>query len=158
VSELTHFDAEGKPRMVDVGQKPVTARLARARARVRMQPETLAKIQQGEVAKGDVLGVARLAGIMASKRTHELIPLCHPLRLDSVEVDLTALEPDQVEVIATARAHDRTGVEMEALVAASAAALTVYDMCKAVDRWMSVEAVELIEKRGGKSGDVVRPD
>ncbi len=158
MSELTHFDAEGKPRMVDVGQKPVTARLARARARVRMQPETLAKIQQGEVAKGDVLGVARLAGIMASKRTHELIPLCHPLRLDSVEVDLTALEPDQVEVIATARAHDRTGVEMEALVAASAAALTVYDMCKAVDRWMSVEAVELIEKRGGKSGDVVRPD
>ncbi|HBP18274.1 MAG TPA: cyclic pyranopterin monophosphate synthase MoaC, partial [Planctomycetes bacterium] len=131
MSELTHFDAEGKPRMVDVGQKPVTARLARARARVRMQPETLAKIQQGEVAKGDVLGVARLAGIMASKRTHELIPLCHPLRLDSVEVDLTALEPDQVEVIATARAHDRTGVEMEALVAASAAALTVYDMCKA---------------------------
>ena len=158
MSELTHFDAEGKPRMVDVGQNPVTARLARARARVRMQPETLAKIQQGEVAKGDVLGVARLAGIMASKRTHELIPLCHPLRLDSVEVDLTALEPDQVEVIATARAHDRTGVEMEALVAASAAALTVYDMCKAVDRWMSVEAVELIEKRGGKSGDVVRPD
>ena len=157
MSELTHFDAEGKPRMVDVGQKPVTARLARARARVRMQPETLAKIQQGEVAKGDVLGVARLAGIMASKRTHELIPLCHPLRLDSVEVDLTPLEPDQVEVIATARAHDRTGVEMEALVAASAAALTVYDMCKAVDRWMSVEAVELIEKRGGKSGDVVRP-
>ena len=157
MSELTHFDAEGKPRMVDVGQKPVTARLARARARVRMQPETLAKIQQGDVAKGDVLGVARLAGIMASKRTHELIPLCHPLRLDSVEVDLTPLEPDQVEVIATARAHDRTGVEMEALVAASAAALTVYDMCKAVDRWMSVEAVELIEKRGGKSGDVVRP-
>ena len=157
MSELTHFDAEGKPRMVDVGQKPVTARLARARARVRMQPETLARIQQGEVAKGDVLGVARLAGIMASKRTHELIPLCHPLRLDSVEVDLRALEPDQVEVIATARAHDRTGVEMEALVAASAAALTVYDMCKAVDRWMSVEAVELIEKRGGKSGDVVRP-
>lgn len=157
MSELTHFDAEGKPRMVDVGQKPVTARLARARARVRMQPETLAKIQQGEVAKGDVLGVARLAGIMASKRTHELIPLCHPLRLDSVEVDLQPVEPDQVEVIATARAHDRTGVEMEALVAASAAALTVYDMCKAVDRWMSVEAVELIEKRGGKSGDVVRP-
>ena len=157
MSELTHFDAEGKPRMVDVGQKPVTARLARARARVRMQPETLARIQQGEVAKGDVLGVARLAGIMASKRTHELIPLCHPLRLDSVEVDLRALEPDQVEVIATARAHDRTGVEMEALVAASAAALTVYDMCKAVDRWMRIEGLELLEKRGGKSGTLIRP-
>jgi cyclic pyranopterin phosphate synthase len=156
VSELTHFDAQGAPRMVDVGAKPVTARVAIARARVRMQPETLATIQRGEVAKGDVLGVARLAGIMASKKTHDLIPLCHPLRLDSAEVELRAEAPDLVHVEATIRAHDRTGVEMEALVAASTAALTVYDMCKAVDRWMTIEGLELVEKRGGKSGDQIR--
>lgn len=154
---LTHFDAAGAPRMVDVGAKPITARLARARASVRMQPETLATIQRGEIGKGDVLGVARLAGIMASKRTHDLIPLCHPLHLDSVEVEVTPSPPDRVEIVATVRAHDRTGVEMEALVAASSAALTVYDMCKAVDRWMQIEQVALLEKRGGKSGDLVRP-
>lgn len=156
MSELTHFGPDGAPRMVEVGHKPETARLARARAGVRMKPETLARIQAGEVAKGDVLGVARLAGIMASKKTHELIPLCHPLRISSVDLDLQAVPPDRVEVEATVRAFDRTGVEMEALVAASAAALTVYDMCKAVDRWMSIEAVQLIEKRGGKSGALVR--
>lgn len=158
MSELTHFDAEGAPRMVEVGHKPETARVARARARVRMKPETLARIQAGEVEKGDVLGVARLAGIMASKRTHELIPLCHPLRISSVDLHLEAIPPDALEVEATVRAFDRTGVEMEALVAASSAALTVYDMCKAVDRWMSIEAVQLLEKRGGKSGDVSRPE
>lgn len=157
MSELTHFDPQGAPRMVDVGGKPVTARLARARARVRMRPETLALIERGGVAKGDVLGVARLAGIMAAKRTAELIPLCHPLRLSSVEVSLRAAPPDAVAIEVTVRADDRTGVEMEALVAASSAALTVYDMCKAVDRWMTIEAVELLEKRGGKSGDQVRP-
>lgn len=154
--ELTHFDPDGKPRMVEVGHKAETARMARARARVRMRPETLERILSGQVEKGDVLGVARLAGIMASKRTHELIPLCHPLRISSVEVELTAQPPDALEVEARVRAFDRTGVEMEALVAATAAALTVYDMCKAVDRWMSVERVELVEKRGGKSGAQVR--
>ena len=158
MSDLTHFGPDGAPRMVDVSPKPETARLARARARVRMLPATLARIQAGEVAKGDVLGVARLAGILASKRTPDLIPLCHPLRISSVDVDCRILEPDRVEVEATVRAVDRTGVEMEAMVAASAAALTIYDMCKAVDRWMSVEAVELLEKRGGKSGALVRED
>jgi cyclic pyranopterin monophosphate synthase len=158
VSELTHFGPDGAPRMVEVGHKAETARLARARARVRMKPETLARIQAGEVAKGDVLGVARLAGIMASKRTHELIPLCHPLRISSVDLDLKVAPPDAVEVEATVRAFDRTGVEMEALVAASSAALTVYDMCKAVDRWMSIESVELVEKQGGKSGALLRDE
>lgn len=162
MSDLTHFDASGKPRMVDVGAKAETDRLARARAVVRMRAETRRLIDQGQVKKGDVLGVARLAGIMAAKRTHELIPLCHPLRLTSVEVALStrdAERPDEglVEVEATVRAHDRTGVEMEALVAASTAALTVYDMVKAVDRWITVERVELLEKRGGKSGDQTRP-
>lgn len=155
--ELTHFDPDGAPRMVDVGGKAITARVARARALVRMQPETLRLIEQGGVQKGDVLGVARLAGIMAAKRTPELIPLCHPLRLTSVEVSLAPAPPDAVLVEATVRAEDRTGVEMEALTAAAGAALTVYDMCKAVDRWMRIEALELLEKRGGKSGDQVRP-
>ena len=155
--ELTHFDPQGAPRMVDVGGKPVTARLARARATVRMRPETLALIAQGGVKKGDVLGVARLAGIMAAKRTPELIPLCHPLRLSAVEVALSLAPPDAVLIESTVRAEDRTGVEMEALTAAAGAALTVYDMCKAVDRWMRVEGLELVEKRGGKSGDQVRP-
>lgn len=154
--ELTHFDDQGAPRMVDVSPKPETARLARARARVRMRPETAARIRAGEVEKGDVLGVARLAGITAAKRTSDLIPLCHPLRLTSVDLELS-VEEAAVEIVASVRAHDRTGVEMEALVAASTAALTVYDMCKAVDRWMTVEAVELLEKRGGKSGDQLRP-
>ena len=153
---LSHFDAEGAPRMVDVSPKPETARLARARARVRMLPETAARIRAGTVAKGDVLGVARLAGITAAKRTADLIPLCHPLRLTSVDLELQVGD-DAVDVEATVRACDRTGVEMEALVAAATAALTVYDMCKAVDRWMTVEAVELLEKRGGKSGDLLRP-
>ncbi len=155
--ELTHLDADGAPHMVDVSRKRETVRLARARARVRMRPETLALIRGGGVSKGDVLGVARLAGIQAAKRTHEWIPLCHPLRLTQVAVHLEPAPPDAVTIEATVQAVDRTGVEMEALVAASAAALTVYDMCKAVDRWMSVEAVELVEKRGGKSGDLLRP-
>jgi cyclic pyranopterin phosphate synthase len=156
--ELTHLDARGNPVMVDVGAKPETARMARATARVRMKAETRALIDQGGVKKGDVLQVARLAGIMAAKRTHELIPLCHPLRVTSVEVDLRTTDGDRpgeafVLVESTVRAHDRTGVEMEALVAASTAALTVYDMTKAADRWMSIERVELQEKHGGKSGD-----
>ena len=150
---LTHFDADGKASMVDVSAKPETARSATAQGRIVMQPETLALIRSGSAAKGDVLGVARLAGIMAAKRTSELIPLCHPLPLSSVAVDLQCLEYDAVEVTATVRTTGRTGVEMEALVAASVAALTVYDMCKAVDRAMRIEAVRVVSKSGGKSGD-----
>ena len=144
--------------MVDVTPKPETARLARARATVRLREETRQTILGGGVAKGDVLGIARLAGITAAKRTADLIPLCHPLRLTAVGVDLAASPPERVEVVATVRAHDRTGVEMEALVAASTAALTVYDMCKAIDRWMSIEGLALIEKRGGKSGTLLRDE
>ncbi len=150
---LTHFDASGSAAMVDVTDKPVTDRTATARGRVVMRPETLRLIEQGDAKKGDVLGVARLAGIMAAKRTAELIPLCHPLPISSVTVDL---EPDRaasaVEITATVRTTGRTGVEMEALTAASVAALTVYDMCKAVDRGMRVEALRVVHKDGGKSG------
>ncbi|MCO5164932.1 MAG: cyclic pyranopterin monophosphate synthase MoaC [Planctomycetes bacterium] len=149
--------------MVDVTPKPETARLARARARLRLRADTRRLIDQGRVEKGDVLGVARLAGIMAAKRTHELIPLCHPLRLTSVDVALSTADGDRpdealVHIEATVRAHDRTGVEMEALTAASVAALTVYDMVKAVDRWMTIERVELVEKTGGKSGALLRSE
>ncbi|MBV8091645.1 MAG: cyclic pyranopterin monophosphate synthase MoaC [Acetobacteraceae bacterium] len=150
---LTHFDAAGNAAMVDVTEKPVTSRLATARARVIMQPQTLAVIMRGEAAKGDVLAVARLAGIMAAKRTADLIPLCHPLPISSVQVELV---PDEaasaVEVSATVRTAARTGVEMEALTAASVAALTVYDMCKAVDRGMRIEGLRVVHKEGGKSG------
>ena len=152
MSELTHFDAAGASRMVDVGAKPITSRMARASGRVRMQPATLELVRQGKLAKGDVLEVARLAGIMAAKRTGEWIPLCHTLALDSVEIAFDFHGTDQVSILATARATARTGVEMEALVAVSAAALTIYDMCKAVDRGMVIEEVQLEEKSGGKSG------
>jgi cyclic pyranopterin phosphate synthase len=152
MSELTHFDAAGASRMVDVGAKPITSRMARASGRVRMQPATLELVRQGKLAKGDVLEVARLAGIMAAKRTGEWIPLCHTLALDSVEIAFDFHGDDQVSILATARATARTGVEMEALVAVSAAALTIYDMCKAVDRGMVIEAIQLEEKSGGKSG------
>lgn len=157
--ELTHLDARGRARMVDVGEKPVSLRECVARADVRLAPATLAAIAEGRTPKGDVLGTARLAGIQAAKRTHEWIPLCHPLPLDAVEVDLTPdPERGRVRVEARVRAHARTGVEMEALVAASAAALTVYDMCKAVDRAMTVDAVRLVRKSGGKSGVWERPE
>jgi cyclic pyranopterin phosphate synthase len=154
MSGLSHFDAQGQAVMVDVGDKPVTDRSATARARVVMQPATLALIRSGTAKKGDVLGVARLAGIMGAKRTAELIPLCHPLPLSAVTVELTP-DPDgpAVEISATVRTSGRTGVEMEALTAASVAALTVYDMCKAVDRGMRIEALRVVEKSGGKSGD-----
>jgi cyclic pyranopterin phosphate synthase len=150
--ELTHFDAEGRARMVDVSAKPETARLARARGEVVMQPATLERIQRGTVSKGDVLGVARLAGIMAAKRTAELIPLCHPLPLASVALDFTLLPPDRVAIESTVRVTARTGAEMEALTAVSVAALTLYDMCKAIDRGMRIEGIRLTEKMGGKSG------
>jgi cyclic pyranopterin phosphate synthase len=152
MSELTHFDAAGASRMVDVGAKPITSRTARASGRVRMQPATLELVRQGKLAKGDVLEVARLAGIMAAKRTSEWIPLCHTLALDSVEIAFDFHGADQLSILATTRATARTGVEMEALVAVNAAALTIYDMCKAVDRGMVIEEVQLEEKSGGKSG------
>lgn len=160
-AKLTHLDAEGRARMVDVGDKPVTARQCVARGTVRMAAETLDAICEGRIVKGDVFATARLGAIQAAKRTHEWIPLAHPLPLDLVDVEL-APDPDAeggpaVRIEATARATARTGVEMEALVAVTAAALVVYDMCKAVDRGMTVEAVRLVRKTGGKSGDWVRP-
>ena len=153
---FTHLDSEGRARMVDVGDKEVTQRRAVARARVTMQEETAQALADGTVAKGDVLAVARVAGIQAAKRTSELIPLCHPLMLSSVQVDLTP-GPSWVDIEATAETVDRTGVEMEALTACSVAALPVYDMCKARDRAMQVEAVGIVEKSGGRSGDWHRP-
>ena len=152
-SKLTHFDAEGRAVMVDVGDKPVTSRAATARARVVMQPATLAMIRAGTAKKGDVLGVARLAGIMAAKRTADLIPLCHPLPITNVTIDLEPAGEDTVEIAATVKTTGQTGVEMEALTAASVAALTVYDMCKAVDRAMRIEGLRVVAKSGGKSGD-----
>ena len=153
MSDFTHFDAQGNARMVDVGDKEVTERTATALATVVMKPATLASIQSGGVKKGDVLQVARLAGIMAAKRTADLIPLCHPLPLAAVDLELTC-DPERsaVDIRATCRVIARTGVEMEAMTAASVAALTVYDMCKAVDRGMRVTEVRLIHKAGGKSG------
>jgi cyclic pyranopterin phosphate synthase len=153
VARLTHFDDEGKAHMVDVSDKAVTERTATAQVSVIMRPATLSLIMEGGVKKGDVLGVARLAGIMAAKRTAELIPLCHPLALSAVEVDL-ACDParNAVDIRATCRITARTGVEMEALTAASVAALTVYDMCKAVDRGMRITDLRLTHKAGGKSG------
>jgi cyclic pyranopterin phosphate synthase len=148
---LTHFDAAGKAQMVDVSGKPATARRAVARGWVAMAPETLALVAQGTAAKGDVLGVARLAGIMAAKRTAELIPLCHPLALSRVSVEL-APAADRVEIEATVATTGPTGVEMEALTAVSVAALTVYDMLKAVDRGMVIGEVRLALKEGGESG------
>jgi len=151
---FTHLDAEGRARMVDVSDKAETDRVAVAGACVVMRPETLERIRSGDVAKGDVLAVARLAGIMAAKRTAELIPLCHPLVLASVAVELACVaERSAVEITATCRLRGRTGVEMEALTAASVAALTVYDMCKAVDRGMSITDLRLLRKSGGRSGD-----
>ena len=152
---LTHFDAAGNATMVDVSAKPVTDRSATARARVAMRPETAAMIREGTARKGDVLGVARIAGIMAAKRTADLIPLCHPLPISAVTLELTAGDA-AVEIAATVRTTGQTGVEMEALTAASVAALTVYDMCKSVDRGMRIEAVRLVHKAGGKSGEFVQ--
>jgi len=153
MAKLTHFDLEGAARMVDVSAKPETERIAVAGATISMKPATLRLILEGGVKKGDVLGVARLAGIMGAKRTSELIPLCHPLGLSSVSLELRpVLERNAVEITATCKTTGRTGVEMEALTAASVAALTVYDMCKAVDRGMIISEVRLLKKSGGKSG------
>ena len=155
---LSHFDERGGSRMVDVSEKPASARSATASGLVRMRPETLTLILDRGLAKGDVLEVARLAGIMAAKRTGDLIPLCHPLGLDGVEVRLEPEGADAVRIEAEARLVGRTGVEMEALTAVSVAALTVYDMCKAVDRSMSIERIVLESKAGGRSGPYRRPD
>jgi cyclic pyranopterin monophosphate synthase len=154
MSELTHLDEQGRARMVDVGAKAETEREAVAAGRVRMRPETLRLLRAGNLPKGDVLGTARVAGILAAKRTPELIPLCHPLLLTHVSVDF-ALDEDgsAVEIRATVRCYGQTGVEMEALTAVSVAALTIYDMAKAVERGMVIEGVRLLEKRGGKSGE-----
>ena len=153
MSKLTHFDKKGAAHMVDVGDKDVTEREATAAASIKMAPETLKLIQDGDAKKGDVLGVARLAGIMAAKKTADLIPLCHPLALSNVTVDFTIDEAESViEVRATCKLKGRTGVEMEALTAASIAALTIYDMCKAVDRGMTILNTRLLKKSGGKSG------
>jgi cyclic pyranopterin monophosphate synthase len=155
---LSHLDEQGRARMVDVGAKDETERVARAEALVVMAPGTLRLIVDRAVPKGDVLATARLAGIMAAKRTHELIPLCHQLNLTAVHVDISADEQlPGLRVVTEARLRGRTGVEMEALVAASVASLTIYDMCKAVDRGMEVRAVRLLEKSGGRSGHWLRP-
>ena len=155
MKRLTHFDAAGAARMVEVGAKPETARLAIASGQIRMAPATAAAIRAGSIGKGDVLGVARLAAIQAAKRASDLIPLCHPLRLTGIDVELRVVE-NAVQITATVRAFDRSGVEMEALAAVAGAALTVYDMCKAIDRGMMIGEICLDEKRGGASGTWVR--
>ena len=156
MAELTHLDAQGKARMVDVGGKAESRRVAVAEGRIAMSAEALAAIRDGTVPKGDVLAAARIAGIMAAKRTAELIPLCHPLALDAVTVDFE-IEDGAVRVIASASLTGRTGVEMEALIAASIALLTLYDMAKALDKGMIISGIRLLEKRGGKSGDWKAP-
>lgn len=150
-AQFTHFDAAGQAQMVDVGGKDVSRRVARAAGRIVMRPETLALIRDGKASKGDVLGVARIAAIQAAKRTAELIPLAHPLPLTHVAIEFR-LDADAVAIEVTAETLDRTGVEMEALTAASVGLLTVYDMCKAVDRGMRIEGIYLVEKSGGRSG------
>jgi cyclic pyranopterin phosphate synthase len=156
MSELTHFDESGASRMVDVGAKPVTRRMAKASGQVTMRPETLQLIRNRAHAKGDVLEVARLAGIMAAKKTGDLIPLCHPLGLESVTVDFEFQDVQTVRIIATACVEAKTGVEMEAMTAVAVAALTIYDMCKAVDLDMTLGQIRLEEKLGGKSGHYQR--
>jgi cyclic pyranopterin monophosphate synthase len=156
MTQLTHLDEEGRANMVDVGQKDDTERLAIARGEIVMKPETLALIRAGQMKKGDVLTVAKVAGIQAAKRASDLIPLCHPLALTKVDVELTLDESlPGVQIQATAKTVGKTGVEMEALTAVSVAALTVYDMAKAAEKTMTIQNIRLVEKRGGKSGDVV---
>ena len=154
--ELTHVDDQGRVRMVDVGHKPDTERVAVAKGEIAMRPETLRLIVEGDVAKGDVLATAQIAGIMAAKRTPELIPLCHPLLLTKVDVDFRIDEPrSRIEITATVRCRGKTGVEMEALTAVSVAALTIYDMAKAVEKTMRIGDIHLVRKSGGKSGEFV---
>lgn len=160
MGELSHLDEQGRARMVDVSPKEATLRIAEARGSITMQPETLAQIVSGAMPKGDVLAVARVAGIMAAKRTPDLIPLCHPIALSGVTVDLTPVQATgdalaRIDISATVRCVGATGVEMEALTAVSVAALTIYDMCKAIDRGMRIEGVRLVVKSGGRSGEII---
>jgi cyclic pyranopterin phosphate synthase len=158
MGKLNHFDRQGRARMVDVGSKSPTQRIAVASGRVVMKAETLRRIMDKEMEKGDVLGVARVAGIMAAKRTGEVIPLCHPLNIDSVEIFFQPdVERSEVRIETRVKSTGKTGVEMEALVATAASALTIYDMCKAIDRGMKISEIMLLKKSGGKSGTYIRP-
>ncbi|MCJ7769422.1 MAG: cyclic pyranopterin monophosphate synthase MoaC [Dehalococcoidales bacterium] len=156
MKELSHIDSKGEARMVDISQKNDTVREAVVTGGIRMKPATLVKIKQNEIKKGDVLSVARVAAIMAAKKTPDLIPLCHPIMIDNIAIDFNFVGDDFIKITATAKRSGKTGVEMEALVAASVAALTIYDMCKAVDKGMTIEQVCLESKRGGKSGTYIR--
>jgi cyclic pyranopterin monophosphate synthase len=159
MAKLSHLDEQGRAKMVDVSDKDITSRTAVARGTIHMRAETLALILDDKIEKGDVFSVARVAGIMAAKKTSELIPMCHPLNITSVEIDLTPAEnPARVEIEASVRVSGKTGVEMEAMTAVSAAGLTIYDMCKAVDREMSIGEIRLVKKSGGKSGTYIRKE
>src|SRR5688572_11375178 len=156
MSRLTHLDRSGSARMVDVGEKPVTHRMARAGVEIRMKPATLALVRKGATKKGDALSVARIAGISAAKRTADLIPLCHPIATTKIDIAFEFAGKGRLDIEARVEALDRTGVEMEALAAAAVAALTIYDMCKAVDRGMEIDRLRLLEKTGGRSGRYLR--
>ncbi len=159
MAKLSHVDEQGRARMVDVSEKDVTSRVAVARGVIHMRPETLALILEEKIEKGDVFSVARVAGIMAAKKTPELIPMCHPLNITSVKIDLVPRQkPARVDIEATVRVSGKTGVEMEAMTAVSVAGLTIYDMCKAVDREMSIGEIRLVRKSGGKSGTFIREE
>ncbi|MDQ7093176.1 cyclic pyranopterin monophosphate synthase MoaC [Desulfosporosinus sp. PR] len=156
MEELTHFDEQGRARMVDVSDKAETSRIAVAHGKVQMQTDTLERIRSGLIAKGDVLAVAQVAGIMAAKRTSQLIPMCHPLGITGAKLSFKLIDPGEVEIEAVVKVQGKTGVEMEALTAVSVAALTIYDMCKAIDKSMTIGEIYLVEKQGGKSGHYVR--
>jgi cyclic pyranopterin monophosphate synthase len=159
MAKLSHLDEQGRAKMVDVSDKDITSRIAVARGTIHMSTETLALILNDKIEKGDVFSVARVAGIMAAKKTSELIPMCHPLNITSVEIDLTpAKSPARVEIEASVRVSGKTGVEMEAMTAVAVAGLTIYDMCKAVDREMSIGEIRLVKKSGGKSGPFLRKE
>ena len=159
MAQLSHLDEQGRARMVDVSEKEITSRIAVARGTIRMQPRTLALILEAKIAKGDVFSVARVAGILAAKKTSELIPMCHPLNITAVKIELRPQKkPARVDIEASVRVSGKTGVEMEALMAVSVAGLTIYDMCKAVDREMTIGEIRLVEKSGGKSGTFIRKE
>ena len=154
--DLTHFDEEGRARMVDVSDKDETARMAVARGKISMKPETFDRIRAGLITKGDVLAVAQVAGIMGAKQTSQIIPMCHPLMITGAKLSFNLVEPGEVYIEAILKVNGKTGIEMEALTAVSVAALTIYDMCKAIDRSMTIGDIYLVEKSGGKSGHFVR--
>ena len=156
MEELTHFDEEGRARMVDVSEKTETARVAVARGKITMKPETFERTRSGLIAKGDVLAVAQVAGIMAAKQTSQIIPMCHPLMITGAKLRFNLVEPGEVNIEAIVKVNGKTGIEMEALTAVSVAALTIYDMCKAIDKTMTIGDIYLVEKQGGKSGHFVR--